>query len=105
MYFLDKIITTVSRQTYTGDKSAFASVGALASTPCYLRPMSPEQSAVNGYQYGQAFDLIVDTGTDLREMDKVTINGVVYTVRGMVDHNRGGITAYAKAVLTKGEGE
>lgn len=93
-----KTISAIKRQTYTGDKSSFASVGTATG---YLRPLTEEQSSTNGLQYGNGFSLIVETSVDIQEMDKVTIDSVDYLVRGVVNHDRGGILAYKRAVLTK----
>lgn len=67
----------------------------------YLRPLNDEQSSANGIQWGQGYSLIVETSIDIREGDRVTVDSVVYTVRGMVNHDRGGITAYKKCLLLK----
>lgn len=88
------------RQTYTGNKSAYASVGTATG---YLRPLNEQQSNFAGVQYGLGFSLIVETSVDIREGDKVTISGVTYLVRGMVNHDRGGATAYKRCLLTKPE--
>ena len=93
-----KSITAILRQTYTGDKSAYASVGTATG---YLRPLTEEQSSVNGLQYGNGFSLIVETSVDIREQDKVTIDSVTYLIRGVVNHDRGGLLAYKRAILTK----
>jgi len=95
-----KTISAISRQSYTGDKSVYASVG---SATCYLRPLSEEQASMNGFQYGTGFAIIVETGVDIREADKVTIDSVVYTVRGVVNHDRGFNCAYKRILATKSE--
>lgn len=93
-----KTISAIKRQTYVGDKSSFASVGTATG---YLRPLTEEQASLNGLQYGNGFSLIVETSVDIREMDKVTIESIDYLVRGVVNHDRGGITAYKRCLLTK----
>lgn len=99
LYFTNqKTISAISRQTYTDGKSSFASVGSATG---YLKPLSEQESAFNGIQFGQAFNLIVECSVDIREGDKVTIDSVVYVVRGVVNHDRGGFTAYKKALITK----
>ena len=96
-----KSISTVKRQVYTGDKSTYTTV--LSSQTGYLRPLTEEQASANGLQYGTAYALIVETSVDIREGDKVTIDSIEYTVRGMVNHDRGGICAYKRIVMTKPE--
>lgn len=91
-------ISSIARQTYTGDKSSYASVG---NATCYLRPLTEEQAAQNGVQWGNGFTMIVECAVDIREGDKVTISSTEYTVRGVVNHNRGGFTAYKRVLLLK----
>lgn len=97
-----KTVSAISRQTYSGSpsKSTYSSVG---TATCYLRPLTEEQAAMNGMQYGTSFSAIFETSVDVREADKLTIDGVVYTVRGVVNHDRGFATAYKRALLTKPE--
>lgn len=97
-----KTVTAISRQTYSGSpsKSSYASVG---TSTCYLRPLSEEQASMNGFQYGTAFNAIFETSADVQEADKITIGGVVYDVRGVVNHDRGFLTAYKRCLLTKAE--
>ena len=97
-----KVISAIKRQTYVGQKSTFASVGTATG---YLRPLSEEASAANGVQFGYGFNLIFETDVDIRENDKVTIEGVEYTVKGVVNHDRGNLTAYKRALLTKPENQ
>lgn len=95
-----KSITAIKRQTYVGDKSSFASVGTATA---YLRPLTEEASTVNGIQFGFGFNLIFEVDVDIREDDKVTIDSVEYTVRGVVNHDRGGATSYKRAIIIKPE--
>lgn len=97
IYFTkNNTINAIKRQTYTGGKSSYATT---SSTTGYLRPLSEEQAAANQMQWGQAFSLIVETRVDIQETDRVIVDLVEYTVKGVVNHNRGGITAYKKALL------
>lgn len=72
---------------------------------CYLRPLNELQSAENGVQYGLGFQVIVECEVDIREGDKITIEGVEYTLRGVVNHDRGGATRYKRAVGVKAENQ
>ena len=56
---------------------------------------------MNGIQFGQGFQLIIETSLDIREGDQLVIDSVTYNVRGMANHNRGGFTAYKKCLLLK----
>lgn len=94
-----KSISAIKRQTYTGDKSAYASVGTGTG---YLRPLNEAQSSVNNVQYGLGFSLILESGVDIREADILTIDSVDYTVQGIVDHDRGA-ARYRRCILIKPE--
>lgn len=97
-FFNNNAVTQVQRQVYTGNKSTYTTTG----TTCrgYLRPLSAEQASMNGMQYGQAYELITEVGIDIQVGDKLTVDGGIYTVRGVANHNRGGITAHKKYILT-----
>lgn len=99
----EKTITTITRQTYSGSpsKSAYSTVNSTAT--CYLRPLTEEQASMNGMQYGTSFSAIFETSIDVREGDKLTISSVVYTVRGVVNHDRGINTSYKRCLLMKAE--
>ena len=72
-------------------------------TTGYLRPMNEEQSAVNGVQFGLGFMLIVECDVDVQQGDRLEIEGVNYTVRGVVNHDRGNLTRYKRCAMTKPE--
>lgn len=100
LYFTNqKSISKVERQVYVGNLSSMTTTSVV--TTGYLRPLTEEQSAVNGIQYGNGFSLIVEASVDIREGDRLTIDTVIYTTRGTVNHDRGGITAYKKCLLLK----
>lgn len=96
-----KSVSSIDRLTYTGSKSAFSSVATGVS--CYLRPLTEEQSSMNGMQYGTGFSAIFEVDIDIKEGDRVTIEAEVYTVRGVVNHNRGINTQYKRALLMNAE--
>jgi len=101
LYFTsNNAISLVKRQVYTGNKSTLTTVGT--NLTGYLRPLSEEQSSLNGMQFGQGFQLITEVGVDIRTGDNLTIDGVAYSVRGTAIHNRGGITAHNKYLLVLG---
>lgn len=98
-YFNNKTVTAIKRQVYTGNKSVYTSLGVTFGA--YLRPLSEEATASNGLQYGYGFNLITNTSVDIREGDRITIDSIDYTVRGVVSHDRGGMLAYKRALITK----
>ena len=95
-----KTITAIKRQTYVGNKSSFSSIGTATG---YLRPLTEESASANGIQFGFGFNLIVETDVDIQEGDKVTIDSVEYTVSGLENHDRGGVTAYKRILMTRPE--
>lgn len=97
-----KTISLIERQVYTGNLSSMTTTGVSATG--YLRPLSEEQASNNGIQYGNGFSLIVETSVDIREGDRLTISSTIYTVRGVVNHDRGGLTAYKRCLLLKPQG-
>jgi hypothetical protein len=97
-----KTVNSVSRITgYVGNLSQSTTITSITS--CYLRPLSETESSANGYQYGIAFNAIFEDGTDIRQQDKITIEGVQYLVQGTANHDRGKGTRYVKALLIKPE--
>lgn len=92
-----RTISDIKRLTYTGSKATESSVGAGEG---YLRPLAADESSLNGVQFGQAFQLIVETSLDIRVQDRVTIDSVEYLVRGVANHDRGGPTAYKACLVT-----
>ena len=89
---------TVDRQVRTGDKTAYSTV---STGFAYIKPMTEEQTSQNGYQYGKGHILLCDIDTTIKESDRVTSNGILYTVRGVARHNRGP-HKFIKAILMEG---
>jgi hypothetical protein len=97
-----KSVSSVTRLTgYVGNISQSTTITTITS--CYLRPLSETESSNNGYQYGVAFNAIFEVGTDIRQQDKITIEGVEYLVKGTISHDRGFGTQYVKALMVKPE--
>lgn len=90
-------ITAIKRLAYTGSKATTSSVGTAEG---YLRPLTADESSLNGVQFGQGYQLIVETSVDIRPQDRVTIDSVDYLVRGVANHDRGGFTAYKACLVT-----
>lgn len=95
----EKQITKIERQVYTGNLSAMTDTGLTATG--YLRPLTEEQASNNAIQYGNGFSLIVECVIDIQQGDRLTINSVVYTVKGVVNHDRGARTSYKRCLLLK----
>lgn len=96
-----KSITNIERQVYNGANTLSSMTTTGVTATGYLRPLTEEQQSNNGMQYGTGFSLIVETSIDIREGDRLTISGSTYTVKGVVNHDRGGVTAYKRCLLLK----
>ena len=97
-----KTVSAVTRITgYVNNLSQSTTITSITS--CYLRPLSETESSANGYQYGVAFNAIFEDGTDIRQQDKITIEGTVYLVQGTTNHDRGTATKYVKALIINPE--
>jgi hypothetical protein len=97
----EKTISSIERMgAYVAGLSTSTTI---AGGTCYLRPLSEVESANNGFQYGVAFNAIFEVDFDVRQQDKITIDGTVYTVKGVATHDRGYNTQYRKALIVKPE--
>ena len=101
LYFTgQKTVSAINRISgYVAGLSSGTTITTVTS--CYLRPLSEVESTQNGYQYGIAFNAIFESNADVREQDKITIEGVQYTVKGVALHDRGMNTQYLKALIVK----
>ena len=86
--------------TYVGGLSSSTTV-TTGPKSCYLRPLSEIESSNNGFQYGVAHNAIFEVGEDIQEQDKITIDSIEYTVKGVISHDRGYATGYIKALIIK----
>jgi len=96
-FLQNNLITSLQRLSYSGTNGSWTEINA--GIRCYLRPMNEQQASVNNYQWGKAFNILVQDGIDIAEGDKVVIDGLTYNVRGVARHNRGR-EPYKKAVAT-----
>ena len=96
--FTSQNTITIQRQTYTNGVSAFSTVG---TANAYLRSLSMQVAAQNGFQYGFAFSLICEVNVNLKVGDKVIISGTTYTVKGVATKGGDGLpTNYVEALVT-----
>jgi len=98
----EKSIATITRQSYTGGISTY-NLTPYSNISFYMRPLTEEQSTMNGYQFGTGFSGIFETNIDVREGDKINTATATYMVRGVVKHDRGFNTAYTRCLLLKAE--
>ena len=95
-----KAVSSITRISgYVGNLSSSTTITTVTS--CYLRPLSEIESTNNGYQYGIAFNAIFEPEADVKEQDKITIEGIEYTVKGVALHDRGVFTSYLTALIIK----
>lgn len=87
----------VSRQSYSGSKSTYSTVGTYT---CYLRPLTEKQASDNGVQYGLGFEVLTEPETDIAEGDKAVVDGTTYTVQGVVYQDRGAVP-FKRAIVVK----
>ena len=122
-----KLVQDIKRLTYVGNISSYVSIstasyatdgidndgddlidssdsdldGADLSVKCSLRPLSEIESATNGYQYGTAFNAIFEVFVDIKTNDKITIENVQYTVKGVATFNNGNLLDYKRVLIVK----
>ena len=96
-----KTITQVKRLAYSAGKGTTSVV--YQNLTCYLRPLTEEQAAISGMQWGQGFNILTETDSPMQVGDILTIDSETYTVRGLAKHDRGRGTAYYKYLAVKGQ--
>jgi hypothetical protein len=92
-------ISSVKRLVYSGSPRKGVLTDQGITAPCYLRPLSPEESGQNSLQWGIGYRMITEIGVDVEVGDVITISSTKYTVRGRADHDRGGNTAYQQYLV------
>lgn len=99
----NKVISQVKRLSYSGSPSIGTTSVVYQNLSCYLRPLSEEQAAISGVQWGQGFSIITEIDCPIVVGDILTIDSEIYTVRGLAKHDRGRGTAYFKYLAVKGQ--
>lgn len=97
-FFTKQKTSTIKRQVYVGNIS---SLTTLSTENCYLKPLSETESSNNGFQYGQAYNAIFEVTVDVKENDKLTIDDIEYTVKGVASFEHGNILDYKRALIVK----
>lgn len=72
---------TISRQSYTGDKSAYSSV--TGTVYGYFAPTATNESVGAQGVISQSFQFITDGTQDIRQNDRLSINSESYGVKGI----------------------
>ena len=98
-------ISAVKRLTYSGGKGTRGTVSG-ATYSCYLKPISIQEAAVNGMQWGTAYIVILDVGSNVLVNDVITISSQDYTVQGIATYSHGSMvrrTDYMKLLVSKAQ--
>lgn len=99
--YLNQESITIRRQTYVGNKSSYAD---LATVSAYVRPLTEEQSSINGIQFGRGFFCLVEDSADVQEGDKILFNSILHTVQGVSRHTRGiTLPKFKQFLMTRGK--
>lgn len=86
---------TLQRKSRSNGKYEFADNG---STECFLQPLDDQASQIVGITFGKGSRCYVPLSTDIQEGDRMTINGIVYGVKGYAEHNYGDL-AHKRVLL------
>lgn len=95
--FFDRIFT-MERLMQMGDKSQYG-VGPTTGA-CMLRQASNELTRINSLQFGELWELFVEAGTDIVPTDRVIVDGVTFTVKGIRNDVLGSVD-YMQVLLVK----
>ncbi len=94
--YLKQESITIRRQIYVGNKSTFSD---LETVTAYVRPLTEEESSINGLQFGQGLFVMVEDTADVQEGDKILFRTIEHTVQGVALHDRGISVPHFKQVL------
>lgn len=72
---------TIKRQTYTGDKSTYATVAGTIMG--YFAPTSTNETVGSQGIISQSYQFITDGPQDIRQNDRLVINSTEYGVKGV----------------------
>ena len=74
---------TIARTSTVSGKQVYST--ASTGVRCRIEPASDHVAAINEVGFGQAYKVFFDRSVDVRTNDKLTIDSVVYEVRGVKD--------------------
>ena len=93
------LVSSVTRQLYVGNISSYTAIAM--TVQCSLRPLSETEASNNGFQYGTAYNALFEPSADIRINDKITIETIEYTVKGVAHFNNGNFLDYKRALIVK----
>lgn len=93
---------TVERKTKVGTKYTF---GAAGSVRCFLQPLiagriNEEAMRTQGLTFAKSYQLYAPYEADLKDGDKLTIDGIVYTIAGIKSYHYGNLQ-HKRALLER----
>lgn len=84
------------RQSYTGNKSAYALVGTIL---CHLQQISPDEQAQLGLNYTTPYRLWCAPSTDIQIGDELSDGTDLFTVKGVQNNSFVGDNQHIEALL------
>lgn len=94
----DSAVVTRLTTTDTNKKTWSTTVATIS---CYLEPLDAEAAAMNNIETGQGYRIFVASDADVIVSDKLTINAIVYYVRGIQSFSQGRLNVKALVVTTE----
>lgn len=88
---------TILELIETAGKSTYTETG---STKCFLQPLTAEQSQIYGVTFGKSYNCYAPITSDVTEKKRLEIDGAIYGVRGVRNHNYGNLS-HKQAVLVR----
>jgi len=99
--YFDKT-ATVKRLTgnFGGDPDKY-DYQTVATVSCALQQVSAEFAALVGGVFGRTWRMFCARGSDIKHTDRVTIDGIDYTIKGIDDQATGVFTPHLSVVLVE----
>lgn len=89
---------TLKKETL--NEHSFSTYSVVGTFDGYIKPMSRKDAGVNGYQWGKTYLLLCDISVDIDAGDKVSHEGVEWSVQATTLQKRGGsLLSYKESVL------
>lgn len=97
---LDKT-ATVKRLTANGDTEAYTTTIS-TSVKCNIQPISTEMAALGEGSYWQSYKMYCLNTENIKAGDTVTVNGTLYTVKGIQEFTDGNFPHF-EIMLNRGD--
>ena len=97
-------VCTVERKQKIEGKGQSASYQALATgVACFAIPVDPKDTIQSNLTVGKDYNVYFDNGADIKERDKITVNGLTLYINGVAPM-LGGDVSHLEATATTKEG-